>query len=404
LVFLLVLAAACKTPGGSGISASRRDSLGVEIVENAGAAWPAGLGWSLSAAPLVTIGVEEGDSNYVLDRVVAAVRLSDGRIVVANGLSNQLRYFDTAGRFLRTVGRKGQGPGEFNGLSWVGRLGGDSLLVWDRANARVSVVGPDGTFVRSFPIRRPGPASLTMSPTVLELLPGGELLASVRSATPPSPGLSRDSTLYLRYGLDGLPADTIGRFPDREYYTEMSRRADGVVAGISRSPVPFTVAPSVAAAPEGLYFGVGATYEIGLYSGNGALKRIIRVARPSVPLTADRIAEYRAQRLAAAPNEEVRRFQERALEQMPFPQRAPAYSGFVVDEERNLWVLDYASRGDSVRQLTVFNPKGALLGAVRTPERFRPTQIGADFVLGVWWGPDDVQDVRMYGLIKPEGR
>jgi hypothetical protein len=42
-----------------------------------------------------------------------------------------------------------------------------------------------------------------------------------------------------------------------------------------------------------------------------------------------------------------------------------------------------------------------MLGSVALPDRFRPTQIGSDFVLGVWSDDLDVQHVRMYRLDKP---
>src|SRR5690606_20144292 len=48
-------------------------------------------------------------------------------------------YFDATGRRVRVAGRQGAGPGEFNGLSWAGQCGVDSITVWDRANNRLTV-------------------------------------------------------------------------------------------------------------------------------------------------------------------------------------------------------------------------------------------------------------------------
>jgi hypothetical protein len=41
-----------------------------------------------------------------------------------------------------------------------------------------------------------------------------------------------------------------------------------------------------------------------------------------------------------------------------------------------------------------------LLGQVETPTRGRLLQIGSDFVLGVWRDELDVEQVRLYRLLK----
>lgn len=103
-----------------------RDSSGVRIVESPAPTWGRALPWTVSAEPIVTIGTVEGDAAYQLHRVGAALRLSDGRIVVANNGSSDLRYYDSAGRHVRTVGRRGEGPGEFSMLSGMVRGSADT--------------------------------------------------------------------------------------------------------------------------------------------------------------------------------------------------------------------------------------------------------------------------------------
>ena len=49
----------------------------------------------------------------------------------------------------------------------------------------------------------------------------------------------------------------------------------------------------------------------------------------------------------------------------------------------------------------VFDPTGRWLGPVRMPTGLRITDIGSDYVLGVWRDADDVEHVRMYELVKP---
>ncbi|MGH9720845.1 MAG: 6-bladed beta-propeller [Bryobacteraceae bacterium] len=51
--------------------------------------------------------------------------------------------FDSKGQYVRTIGRKGSGPGEFVRPNELFMLPGDSVLVLDRGSATASVVGPD---------------------------------------------------------------------------------------------------------------------------------------------------------------------------------------------------------------------------------------------------------------------
>lgn len=60
-----------------------RDSAGVTIVENP-ATTSAGLGeWALDSTPVVDIGALEGGEGETLFQVRDALKLSDGRLVVA---------------------------------------------------------------------------------------------------------------------------------------------------------------------------------------------------------------------------------------------------------------------------------------------------------------------------------
>src|SRR5690606_29801945 len=107
--------------------------------------------WTLSAEPVVKIGVVEGDPRYQLFDAVSSALLDDGRIAVLNAGSHELRFYGADGRFLAAVGRKGGGPGEFAAPGRLYRVGRDSLMIYDRGNTRFSIHTLDGTFVRTEP-------------------------------------------------------------------------------------------------------------------------------------------------------------------------------------------------------------------------------------------------------------
>lgn len=151
---LLFTTAGCTGPGGGGADPS--DS-----------ATPAqGEAWSLSANPILEIGVQEGAEEYQFHQAGSSVRLDDGRLVVANQGSRQLRFFDEGGAYLFAIGGEGEGPGEFRYPSRIRKTGQDSLLVWDQGLQRVSFFDFQGDFL----------GSRMLLPTAEVLFPGDEWL------------------------------------------------------------------------------------------------------------------------------------------------------------------------------------------------------------------------------------
>ena len=72
----------------------------------------------------------------------------DGRIVVPINADMQLRVYDSSGRKMGVLGRRGSGPGEFNSLSLLGWVG-DTMWVADIRLYRTSFFGPDREFLRT---------------------------------------------------------------------------------------------------------------------------------------------------------------------------------------------------------------------------------------------------------------
>ncbi|MFQ5702894.1 MAG: hypothetical protein ACE5HT_02620 [Gemmatimonadales bacterium] len=86
------------------------------IVENSDPVRREGVGWRLADRPTVDIGEQQHDPNYQLFRVASAIRLSDGRIVIANAGTQELRFYDPDGMYDATTGGAGDGPGEFRNI------------------------------------------------------------------------------------------------------------------------------------------------------------------------------------------------------------------------------------------------------------------------------------------------
>jgi hypothetical protein len=386
LLALLVFTACSGGAIDSGVVV--RDSAGITIVENSDQSWAEGEGWRLSEQPLVTIGVLEGPEEYQLFEAYSAVRLGDGRIVIANGGSREMRFYDEDGTFINSVGREGEGPGEFKMLRDIWPARGDSLVVYDYTNGmRLSVFGSDGTFARAF---RLDPAS-TSIPLARDLIWGNTVVSGsgIYESDEVTDGLRRDSALICTHSMDGAVLDTLGRFPGSEMYARIT--GANSMLGLSR---PYGRRAVATAAGEFWYFGSSDRYEIEGYGSSGALERLIRRDVPNRPVTQDLIDE-RTQRLRESSNPNAARMQR----DIPMPETMPAYGRMIGDSEGNLWVQEYRIR-DEPERWAVFDPSGRFLGIVDMPASGRVTEIGSDYVLGIWTDEMDVEQVRVYDLTK----
>jgi hypothetical protein len=97
------------------------------------------------------IGEAAGEPAYEFSRVSWIVVGSEGTMYVVNGGSSSIRVFSTQGKFVREIGRRGNGPGEFqffNSLS----LSGDTLYVVDGRSRRVTLMDTSGKLLTTWNI------------------------------------------------------------------------------------------------------------------------------------------------------------------------------------------------------------------------------------------------------------
>ena len=405
------LASSSCEPGGSSGDIGR-DSAGVAIVENSAAMWESEP-WRFAERPTVDIGVISGDPAYELHEPRTALRLSDGRIVVADNGSLHLRYYTEDGLHLADAGGRGGGPGEFNRISSVFRLESDSLAVYDQTQRRVTIFDPHGDFVRTMTLRRSDRRFFPMIQGRMDDMSYVGLLTIRQNADSLPDGVSRDSVMLLRFGTEGEVLDTLGTFPNR--IRDIQMRSIG--NNRFRGPADVAFSPrTVWTLDEGrVYIGTSDHYEIRVYGGDATLRRIIRKQHDRIPVTVEdrhnlwlRWREIHAGRLH---NPEVRYFL-KTIEESPLPESFPAFdpevrddrgrrvgTPLVVDYTGNLWVLEYRRPGDEVPRWSVFDPSGRLLGVVTGPANFNVTEIGNDYILGWWTDALDVAHVLLYELI-----
>jgi hypothetical protein len=83
--------------------------------------------WTIDTTPRLRLTQQD---TITFEGVQGITVLPDGGVVVASYVSNTLRYFDANGAYVRSVGREGKGPGEFQTITAFSRYG-DSIAVMD---------------------------------------------------------------------------------------------------------------------------------------------------------------------------------------------------------------------------------------------------------------------------------
>ena len=400
LLATLMVATACG--GAPPVPPVVRDSAGVTIVENFGPTWGDNEGWSLSDAPTVSIGDTARGEDYTFDRVVGALRLSDGAIVVANAGSQQLRWYDASGSFLVSAGGSGTGEVTFTSLEWLGRFGSESIIAYDGMNLRTSIFTADGAFLRSSSLimtfqAAPGAVRGVFADSSLLVVRGARhwIRAMQGQANAPQ-GLRRGPTLAFRHSSeDGSFLNGLGTYFGSEQIFRTGRTQ--IVHVNAR---PFGRSAVLTTAGNNLYVGSQDEYQIRVVNNLDSLTTLVRLERDNAPVTQDHIDRYKNARLANVhPRERAAR--EARLDSLPFPETMPAYSTILVDAADNLWVADHRPFGIEQPVWTVFDPSFRMLGSVETPLRLMIFDIGRDYVLGRWREASGTESIRVYALEKP---
>jgi len=301
------------------------------------------------------------------------------------------------------VGR-GEGPGEFRGLSegWLAKDG--TLVAYDANLDRISRFALDGHLIDSRPVEISPPLTLedrVSRPRWFDRFGDGSLLGQPSDQLPERTGRARAEFAFTRLALATLTYDTVSLALGPEWIVTV--RDEGSLPEVSR--VEFT-SMSIAVAYDSTAFVSDNkdfwVEEVG--TGGRVLRRFGRASEAG-PVTRQDLEDYGTERLASAQDENQRRLIEQRLRDMAFADSWPAHgTRMLVDAEGNLWVALRPSAASDVLMWSVFDSLGVWLGDVPTPGQLRITEIQSDAVVGVWRDDLDVQTVRVYELRKPSVR
>ena len=363
--------------------------------------------WTLSERELRIGSVDDPD--YLIGFIAGMALGPDGLLYTLEWGEGSIRRWTPDGAPAGTIGRMGEGPGEFEQPTNLGFFG-DSLWVWDMDAYRVNYFDLDGEFLGSVsPKVQFGSAG--QSPP----RPGTPLRDRTFIGTSPAwshaiaNGTLTEST-YAHMDADGIILAEIWAMPlePRDQFAIMND--DGIGGRFGNQP--FGDGYSASIGNDGLlvlearaWTGTGdpavTVTKIGL---TGDTVFTAPVPYDPVPLSAERFDSA-----VAAMTEDWSGFGEpvteaRIREAMYRPAYLPAVARLMRAADGTIWLRRFdpvqSETGESMTESWVLNAEGAPLARALFPADLRVAVIDGDTVWGIEMDELDVQYIVRYRLVK----
>ena len=280
----------------------------------------------------LSIGEAEGEEEYMFVGVRALAVSIQERIYVSDFDGNvaHIKVFDKAGNYMMTIGRKGEGPGEFLYPTFIQITPDNELMVYDRLANKLTFFSLEGDYFRTNIIKEVyqlGNISRTSKGSYLVLLADFQKKVN-------------HDTFYVahtlsEYGPDFSFIHTIAKDHARKSTWFQSwmmihfLSSDAIICGFSE------------------------IYEFHLYNPEGVIVR-----KFSKPFDAIKISQEEKER-------------RRLIREKDLPGYFPAFQDFSVDDEGRIFVQLYERQiGEDVFYFDVFDAEGKYIAKV--PLKFFP--------------------------------
>lgn len=334
----------------------------------------------------------------VFSTISALVELADGRVLIHDAIERTLGVADLRSGAFDQVARQGAGPLEYRTVASLVRVPGDSILLWDPANARTLLLTPDGRPVearvvrdaRGRPIAFGGNAPREVDAT-------GTWYVGFRQVTSP------DQTALVRI----TPAT--GRHDTLMVFATPRLRPRRASAGVVQALAPgFPPRDAWGVFPDGRVLLIhGATYTPEVVRPDGARSRAPVIPFPRLAVTeADRAAHLRA---TAAELERMLRREggpgavrprvEAVAPDTWQTEQAPVLSDVIrVDSRGRAWVHALDREALAGDRYDLLDASGTRVGAVRLPKGVRLVGMGRGVLYGAREDEDGLVHLLRYPL------
>jgi hypothetical protein len=278
-------------------------------------------------------------------------------IIICDYKASNLKIFNPEGRYLGTIGKFGQGPGDFNGPIEVA-YSKSRFYVREANNLRLSVLDRKGSFIKS--VRIDTQKGIWQR---IRALPDGRLIVQKYLVNREDPEAAQDFILDL-YSAEMEFLKTIYRYAVKlnKYIYEPR---------FMNIPIPF--APSVywgVQSNGNIVLGFSENYEFEIFNPDNGIKTRIRHPWSPSEITADDKARYFQSISSTMISDRGERIIKRGASEIvanntEYPKIFPAFKEIEIDYQDNILIIPWISMSDkSGNPIDAFDGKGNFINRV----------------------------------------
>jgi hypothetical protein len=319
---------------------------GVECVHNPGI--PIHMNKTVTFVEDLSINGEDKEGNIILYRPRLSF-VDDKENIYFSEIKDQIiKVFGSDGKYIRTIGAKGSGPGEFQAITYLTATKDEKLLVLDENSRRTSFFDSSGQFLKSF-------QWWTNYYDFIMIKSSSFIVSEIVYSQ------DRQSQYLFVKEID-FNGEEIRSFGEFTISPPKTIRQD---KSVTYTVPPVSTVSLFAGDPDRdlFYHCVNNKYLIEVYSTSGKLLRKIDRPYKPVPFTDIDAKAYRA-RFTNNPD-----FLRKAIDEMEMPKVKSIVARMYVDEKGNLWVRTNEIKEQENKTLTafdIFDSKGYYFAKVWT--------------------------------------
>jgi len=302
------------------------------------------------------------DESYLFYRAYGIGMDSQGNIYVMDTGNFRIQKFNSSGEYLQTIGKEGQGPGEFNRMQ--------SFYIDEENNIYVS----SGIKIQKFNDKGEFEKSIPLASQIYDfwISPDDFIYGLVYSST--EEGRVRK---VIKINMEGKEVEEIDRFPDTKV---VSRKSGGQTAAFLVYHDYNHSLPLVPYQYNGLIYAHSSEYSLFHLNSHGELDCVIHKNEPYQSIS-NREKDKIIQDIKDSISDRGQKWPEGVIEQAcQFPSHRPFFSSLAVDDKGRIYVSRIRSVLDEKEtyEFDIFSADGYYL--YKTEIDFMPSLIESGFV------------------------
>jgi hypothetical protein len=332
-IFLVLFWPACNKGQKSKSNASVEFIDGVECIHNTGT--PLHPDKTVAFLEDLSISGEDKEGNIILYEPRLSLVDDKENIYIIESKDQVIKVFGSDGKYIKTIGAKGSGPGEFKSVAYLAVTKDGKLIAMDETSRRTSFFDSSGRFLKSFQWR-------TSYYNFIMIKSSSYIISEIVYS-----GDRQFRQLFVKeVDFNGKEIRSYGEFTASE--PKIIRQ--GKYRHYFSQPV-WTESIFAGDKDRGLFYHcVNNKYIIEVYDTSGKLFRKIDRPYEPVPFTDKDAKAYRA-RVGNVPNEFLRK----VIEEMEMPKVKSIVERMYVDDEGNLWIRTNEIKEEEDKILTAFD-------------------------------------------------